>query len=1244
MNSEESVTESSRKSRSSGSRSSHRNSTDPKRNEPRRTKRSEEELKAKEKARAERDSSVAGSNVADRTDVEAPIEGQSGHSTSKHRTGRRRGQQDRLTKADAAAKAKEILDRPSQSITGPMPGAHAVSRGTDAGKEKLSGKERRKESKARGSDRTDVPIEGSSGHSSKHKAGRRRGQQDRLTKADAAAKAKSLLDSSSQPITVPMPGSHASSRGTQVDKDRSAKDSASKAKNLTINGLVPGAHQSGITTKKGRGSRPVSAVSATEESRVERRARLEAEKGDHLDPMNTDGLVTANAVEDTDGDEALELDGKGPKKAKSTATGIFVPESSENNEAQNGNSNPRNWERFKQKKSARICCCLLFIFVVAIAGIGAWLGTRNTNSSASNGPSQVESDTIAETNITDVPLETDPPTQDSSTFTSSPSGSPSTNVDVDFDPPLAEDCAAVANGTTIQGQEAMPVQRYKLELDATPFLPMELSVSADIIEEKFRELLALALTGCNRVVRNLRSLRYLEGSFVYAIGNVALNASGVEGVQCDDTSNLRCHRINVALDIAVKDDSVKVVDVIGEVSAFLGDGVLAEKLELAGLYERIIVTNLGYIDLATPPNSNDMTASVGPTLFPTAHPSLLPSQAPSQMPSSTPVIMVPRSTPMPSQTMSRNPSRSPSSVPSRVPSETPSEDPSEAPSNAPSIYPTHGPTLSPTLQPTTAQPTPVPTALPPRWNCFESNSELSEAVGNWFQPSELKASVESTYGPIKDWCFAASVTSMRNLFSGRTTFNEDIGNWNVSSVTDMPFMFYSASSFNQDLSSWDVSSVTTMSHMFDGAASFNQDLSSWIVSSVKFMSVMFRNAQSFDQDLSSWDVSSVTDMTGMFHRASSFNQDLSSWDVSSVTKMPSMFLDASSFNQDLSSWDVSSVTDMSWMFWRASSFNEDISSWDVSSVTNMRQMFESASSFNKDLSSWDVSSVTDMSRMFFAAYVFNQDLSSWDVSSVTVMNGMFYRVSSFNQDLSSWDVSSVTLMNHMFYYVPSFNQDLSSWDVSSVTLMNKMFEGATSFNGDLSSWDVSSVTDMSFMFQGAASFNQDLSSWDVSSVTSMTNMFHTTSSFDQDLSSWDVSLATKLNGMFYKASSFNQDLSSWDVSSVTLMRYMFTGATSFNQDLSSWDVSSVVDMLQMFDGASNFNQDLSSWNVSSVTDMRLVFFKAISFNQNLCAWGSRLPSNADVGFAFSGATSCQSQSDPNLSANPPGPFFCQACD
>jgi len=76
----------------------------------------------------------------------------------------------------------------------------------------------------------------------------------------------------------------------------------------------------------------------------------------------------------------------------------------------------------------------------------------------------------------------------------------------------------------------------------------------------------------------------------------------------------------------------------------------------------------------------------------------------------------------------------------------------------------------------------------------------------------------------------SSVLDMEGMFSGASSFNGDIGGWDVSAVGNMISMFASAASFNQDIGSWDVSNVNQMSLMFINASSFNQDLSGWCVS------------------------------------------------------------------------------------------------------------------------------------------------------------------------------------------------------------------------------------------------------------------------------------------------------------------------------------------------------------------------------------------------------------------------------
>jgi surface protein len=99
----------------------------------------------------------------------------------------------------------------------------------------------------------------------------------------------------------------------------------------------------------------------------------------------------------------------------------------------------------------------------------------------------------------------------------------------------------------------------------------------------------------------------------------------------------------------------------------------------------------------------------------------------------------------------------------------------------------------------------------------------------------------------------------------------------------MAGMFWDATTFNQNIGGWDVSNVTDMSRMFRSAAAFNQNISGWDVSSVTNMLEMFYLATNFNQNIGGWDVSSVTDMEGMFNSASIFDQNIGSWDISNVT-------------------------------------------------------------------------------------------------------------------------------------------------------------------------------------------------------------------------------------------------------------------------------------------------------------------------------------------------------------------------
>ena len=198
----------------------------------------------------------------------------------------------------------------------------------------------------------------------------------------------------------------------------------------------------------------------------------------------------------------------------------------------------------------------------------------------------------------------------------------------------------------------------------------------------------------------------------------------------------------------------------------------------------------------------------------------------------------------------------------------------------------------------------------------------------WWSMNNAFSATKNLIGNANDKPNLYYVSDMSSMFF-LSNFNQDIGNWNVTSVFNMFGIFSGAKDvnlagfpphadipnpFNQDISSWNVSNVEDMGQMFFLATDFNQSIGDWNVSNVTYMNEMFRNANSFNQPLGDWNVSNVSDMTRMFSGANSFNQDIRDWNVSSVTYMSGMFRDANEFNQSIEEWDVSNVIDMSGMF------------------------------------------------------------------------------------------------------------------------------------------------------------------------------------------------------------------------------------------------------------------------------------------------------------------------------------------
>ena len=297
-------------------------------------------------------------------------------------------------------------------------------------------------------------------------------------------------------------------------------------------------------------------------------------------------------------------------------------------------------------------------------------------------------------------------------------------------------------------------------------------------------------------------------------------------------------------------------------------------------------------------------------------------------------------------------------------------------------------------------------------------------------------------------------------------------------------MFSGASSFNQNLSSWDASKLTIAEAMFEATSAFDSVLKDWNVSNLKTTRKMF-TLSAFDQDIGAWNTSKVTDMSDMFLGASLFNRDLSRWSTSEVTSMNSMFKNAPLFAYDVSEWSETKLVTSVEMFSGAAAFllkfscTGGVNGPGSACTCGANYCLTDATFFEAVEACLSEAPIDGLCEEYGLSSTKYGVMPKWDVSRVTNMRGFdgldftgFGDKDTFNSDISRWKTSRVTNMEYMFIYASSFNQDLSVWDTSSVTSMSHMLYEAASFKYDIASWEVSSVADFGNMLYGATAFQE----------------------------------------------------------------------------------------------------------------------------------------------------------------------------
>jgi len=408
---------------------------------------------------------------------------------------------------------------------------------------------------------------------------------------------------------------------------------------------------------------------------------------------------------------------------------------------------------------------------------------------------------------------------------------------------------------------------------------------------------------------------------------------------------------------------------------------------------------------------------------------------------------------------------------------------------------------------------------------------------------------------IKNWD-TSSATNMFAMFAAQRLFNQEIGLWDVSNVTSMASMFLLTGVggvFNNggsdSMKNWNTSKVTTMRTMFQNQTSFNQEVGLWDVGNVTdftfFVSLASPRIGVFNNNgsdsIKNWNTSKVTSTRSMFQNQPLFNQNVGLWDISNVTDTSVMFGTSSvgsggAFNNggsdSIKNWNTSNVLNMANMFQNQTVFNQEIGLWDVSNVTSISNILGTGATtaallgiFNNagspSINNWNTSNVTNMTNVFTGQRFFNQPIGNWDTSKVTNMNSMFYASNvsgfpgAFNQDIGTWNTSNVTNMSQMFVHQINFNQDIGNWNVSKVTNFSSFITGlpnsaTTIFNNggnpSINNWNTGLVTNMNGMFRFGIGFNQPIGNWNISLVTDFGNFMQNKTFNDYSTANYDALL------------------------------------------------------------------------------------------------------------------------------------------
>lgn len=408
-------------------------------------------------------------------------------------------------------------------------------------------------------------------------------------------------------------------------------------------------------------------------------------------------------------------------------------------------------------------------------------------------------------------------------------------------------------------------------------------------------------------------------------------------------------------------------------------------------------------------------------------------------------------------------------------------------------------------------------------------------------------------------------------------------------ATDLSHMFDGATSFDQALGEWDISQVTDMTDMLNGTASalkapadvataqdnYDTTLIGWARQPHRSTVTLGASGRTYSAD----GAPSRTALTGDSWTITDGGQGTNrpmQLTYTTTRASQTITLPLGGYNNCSSNASGGTATDLT-IDWGDSTATTPFSS--PRSNVCPTHTYTAAGTYHVSISG---TLLTDFGSLQIAVNSALVSADSWGTLGLTSLVGAFRSATGLTA-VPAHLPANVTNVASMLSATGAFNQDISGWDISRVTNLASMFRSSR-FNGDISRWDTSSVTNMSSMFVGAG-FNQDISRWDTSRVTNMSSMFSRAGSFNRPLNGWDTSSVTNMESMFSDAAEFNQDISRWDTSHVGNMSFMFERASGFNQSLASWRIAASTNLTGALDGSgmttATYDATLRGWAAQS---------------------------------------------------------------